>query len=71
VRASATRIVRDLFAAFMADPSAMGDKHRHNGIEDLPVELRARKVRDYLAGMTDTYAVAAHRRLFDHTPELR
>ncbi|SOE08399.1 dGTPase [Hoeflea halophila] len=71
VRASATRIVRDLFAAFMSDPSAMGDKHRHKGIEDLPVELRARKVRDYLAGMTDTYAVAAHRRLFDHTPDLR
>ena len=71
VRASATRIVRDLFAAFMADPSSMGDKHRHKGIEALPVELRARKVRDYLAGMTDTYAVVAHRRLFDHTPELR
>ena len=49
----------------------MGDKHSHTGIEDLAVELRARKVRDYLAGMTDTYAVAAHRRLFDHTPELR
>jgi dGTPase len=71
VRASATQIVRDLFAAFMAEPGAMGDKHRHAGIEDLAVNLRARKVRDYLAGMTDTYAIAAHRRLFDHTPELR
>ena len=71
VRASATRIVRDLFAAFMAEPSAMGDKHRHKGIEDLAVDMRARKVRDYLAGMTDTYAIEAHRRLFDHTPELR
>lgn len=71
VRASATQIVRDLFAAFMAEPSAMGDKHSHAGFEDLPETLRARKVRDYLAGMTDTYAIAAHRRLFDHTPELR
>jgi dGTPase len=71
VRAHAAQIVRDLYSAFMADPSAMGEKHRHAGIEDLPVALRARKVRDYLAGMTDTYAVAAHRRLFDHTPELR
>ena len=71
VRASATRIVRDLFAAFMAEPSEMGDKHSHEGIEAPAVELRARKVRDYLAGMTDTYAIAAHRRLFDHTPELR
>jgi len=71
VRANATLIVKDLYAAFMADPGGMGDKHARAGIEDLPVELRARKVRDYLAGMTDTYAVAAHRRLFDHTPELR
>ncbi|MEP3436481.1 MAG: deoxyguanosinetriphosphate triphosphohydrolase [Hoeflea sp.] len=71
VRANATKIVRDLYSAFMTDPSEMGDKHTHAGIEQLPVELRARKVRDYLAGMTDTYAIAAHRRLFDHTPELR
>ncbi|MDP2120143.1 MAG: deoxyguanosinetriphosphate triphosphohydrolase [Hoeflea sp.] len=71
VRANATRIVQDLYAVFMADPGVMGDKHATTGIEDLPVDLRARKVRDYLAGMTDTYAVAAHRRLFDHTPELR
>jgi dGTPase len=43
VRASATLIVRDLFSAFMADPSAMGEKHRHAGIEDLPVaSVRAR-----------------------------
>jgi dGTPase len=27
VRANATRIVRDLFSAFMSDPGAMGDKH--------------------------------------------
>lgn len=71
VRANATRIVRDLYRAFMDDPSAMGDKHAPSGIQNVPRELRARKVRDYLAGMTDTYAVAAHRRLFDHTPELR
>ena len=24
---------------------------------------------DFLAGMTDTYAVREHRRLFDHTPD--
>jgi dGTPase len=31
VRANATRIVRDLFSAFMADPGAMGDKHAGAG----------------------------------------
>jgi len=71
VRAHATQIVQDLFSAFMADPSIMGEKHEYAGIDDLPDKMRAQGVRDYLAGMTDTYAIAAHRRLFDHTPELR
>ena len=31
---------------------------------------RATLIADYLAGMTDRYAIAEHRRLFDHTPEL-
>lgn len=32
---------------------------------------RARLICDYIAGMTDRYAVAEHRRLFDETPELQ
>ncbi len=31
----------------------------------------ARVVCDYIAGMTDRYALAEHQRLFDVTPELR
>jgi dGTPase len=31
----------------------------------------ARRVSDYIAGMTDGYAVQEHRRLFASTPELR
>jgi dGTPase len=71
VRESATRIVNDLFSAFMANPGAMGDKYSHAGFDDLSPALRMQRVSDYLSGMTDTYAIAAHRRLFDHTPELR
>lgn len=71
VRANATQIVRDLFSAYMEDPGAMGDRHAGGKIADMPADRRARRVRDYIAGMTDTYAIAAHRRLFDHTPELR
>ena len=26
--------------------------------------------KEFLAGMTDTYAIKEHRRLFDHTPDL-
>jgi dGTPase len=71
VRANATRIVRDLFSAFMADPGAMGDKHSGAEVSEMAEDELAQRVRDYIAGMTDTYAIAAHRRLFDHTPELR
>jgi dGTPase len=31
----------------------------------------ARRVADYIAGMTDGYALVEHRRLFAVTPELR
>ncbi len=32
--------------------------------------IKARHVADFLAGMTDTYALKEHRRLFDRTPDL-
>ena len=32
---------------------------------------RARRIADFIAGMTDRYALAEHARLFDSTPELR
>lgn len=71
VRTQAARIVADLFAAYMADPSEMGEERWKAELVDLPEARRARYVRDYIAGMTDTYAINAHRRLFDRTPELR
>jgi deoxyguanosinetriphosphate triphosphohydrolase, putative len=71
VRAQAAEIVRDLFHAYMEDPTRMGEAWAKEDIARLPPERRARYVRDYLAGMTDTYAMNAHRRLFDRTPELR
>jgi dGTPase len=40
-------------------------------IAGLSEAAKARHVGDYLAGMTDSYAVNAHRRLFDQTPDLR
>ena len=32
---------------------------------------KERIVADFIAGMTDRYAVSEHQQLFDHTPELR
>ncbi|PRD41240.1 deoxyguanosinetriphosphate triphosphohydrolase [Phyllobacterium phragmitis] len=69
VRNSADQIVRDLFDAYMNDPSALPEEW-HAGLETCALPVQARRIADFLAGMTDNYAIREHRRLFDHTPEL-
>jgi dGTPase len=69
VRADADQIVRDLFDAYFADPRAMPEGWRE-GLDRADDAVKARSVADFLAGMTDTYALKEHRRLFDRTPDL-
>jgi len=69
VRAKAEEVVRNLFDAYMADPRAMPEGWRE-GLDRAEERIKARHVADFLAGMTDTYALKEHARLFDHTPEL-
>ena len=71
IRAGAAQIVTDLFGAYMNDPGEMQSHYWVDHIAGLAEPAKARHVGDYLAGMTDTYAISAHRRLFDHTPDLR
>jgi len=71
VRANAAAIVVDLYHAFMADPREMQKHYWIDQIAGMAEPAKARHVGDYIAGMTDTYAIAVHKRLFDHTPELR
>ncbi|MBB3389485.1 dGTPase [Rhizobium sp. BK275] len=71
IRAGAAQIVKDLFGAYMANPKEMQSHYWVDHIAGLSDAPKARHVGDYLAGMTDTYAISAHRRLFDHTPDLR
>ncbi|QLF70287.1 deoxyguanosinetriphosphate triphosphohydrolase [Peteryoungia desertarenae] len=71
IRAGAAQIVTDLFHAYMADPTLMKSHFWVNHISGLNTPAKARHVGDYLAGMTDTYAVRVHRELFDRTPDLR
>ena len=52
----AQEVVRELFAAYMADPQQMPAAHAARAD-------RARAVADYLAGMTDRFAVREHERL--------
>ncbi|MCJ9669796.1 MULTISPECIES: deoxyguanosinetriphosphate triphosphohydrolase [unclassified Neorhizobium] len=71
IRAGASQIVSDLFNAYMNDPSLMRSHYWVNHIAGLGETARARHVGDYLAGMTDTFAIKAHGELFDQTPDLR
>jgi dGTPase len=69
VRREADHIVRDLFDAYFTDPRAM-PKGWREGLDRAEEPIRARHVSDFLAGMTDTYAIKEHKRLFDRTPDL-
>ena len=65
--AKARRVVRELFDAFFNDPALMPDEHEaRTRLELVPGPAgRARAVADYIAGMTDRYAILEHSRLFD------
>lgn len=55
----ARRIVRELFQAFMQEPRLLADDYRR---EDRVAQARA--IADYIAGMTDRYAIREHEQLF-------
>ena len=69
LRERAEAVVRDLYTYFAANPKEMGGAWAGQ-VDRLEAPGRARLVADYLAGMTDIFALKAHRRLFDHTPDL-
>ena len=66
----AETVVADLFDRYLAEPGEMGSAWS-DAMTRLGTEKRARRVADYLSGMTDSYALGEHRRLFDATPDLR
>ncbi|KAA5606895.1 deoxyguanosinetriphosphate triphosphohydrolase [Roseospira marina] len=64
----ARRVVRDLFDLLLAEPILLpsGWAERARAAED-DTTKRARVVADYIAGMTDRFALDEHARLFDPT----
>jgi dGTPase len=60
-RVKASRIVRELFDAFMAEPVLMPPDYVTAAGD---ATAQARKIADYIAGMTDRYAIREHRRIF-------
>jgi dGTPase len=70
VMTGAETVVADLFRHYAAHPETMPESWS----AALPGRNERQSVRliaDFVAGMTDRYAIAEHRRLFDATPELR
>jgi dGTPase len=63
MRAKAARVVTDLFEAFHADPALMPPEWAADATA--PGAARARVVSDYIAGMTDRFALEEHRKLMD------
>jgi dGTPase len=63
----AREVTAELLAAYAADPALMGE----GWAGSLPPQepQRSRHIADYIAGMTDRYAIAAHARIYGRTPE--
>ncbi len=55
----AQRVLTELFTAFREDPRLLPTQDQVRAREDAP-----RAIADYIAGMTDRYAIREHRRLF-------
>ena len=70
IMTDAESVVTDLFELYRARIYALPPEWREQARDRRP-ETYARHVCDFIAGMTDRYALAEHRRLFDATPDLR
>ena len=70
VMSEAANVVRDLFARYSTHPDDLPPEWR-DGLAAMDEAGRARHIADFIAGMTDCFALAEHTRLFDSTPELR
>ena len=65
----ARRIIRDLFDLYFNEPDLLAEDWRRQAeIDDKT--MRARIICDYIAGMTDRFAMEEHRRLFDISDSL-
>jgi dGTPase len=70
IMGDAERLVCDLFRRYLEQPGDMPAEWAQlaDGADEA---ARLRHIADFIAGMTDRYALVEHARLFDSTPELR
>jgi dGTPase len=70
VMGEAEQIVADLFARYRTSPGDLPAEWLEGSGQESDAE-RARRIGNFIAGMTDRYALIEHQRLFDSTPDLR
>jgi dGTPase len=71
VMGEAEQILFDLFARYQTMPADLpAEWLPHSGDTETETE-RARRIGNFIAGMTDRFALTEHQRLFDSTPDLR
>jgi len=69
IMSQAETMVVDLFRRYFEDPLLLPDGWRQD-VAGLPDAMRGPRTVDFVAGMTDRYAIEEHLRLFDQTPDL-
>ena len=70
VMGEAEQIVVDLFDRYRKSPGKLPPEWLEGTGQETDTE-RARRIGNFIAGMTDRYALVEHQRLFDSTPDLR
>jgi dGTPase len=68
IMGQAERVVSDLFGHFLRHPTDLPSEWQMAAADE---RVLARRTADFIAGMTDSYALDQHRRFFDSTPDLR
>ena len=71
VMGEAEQILFDLFARYQTKPADLPAEWLPHGGESETETERARRIGNFIAGMTDRFALTEHQRLFDSTPDLR
>jgi dGTPase len=71
VMGEAEQILFDLFARYQTKPADLPTEWLPHGGESETETERARRIGNFIAGMTDRFALTEHQRLFDSTPDLR
>ena len=70
IMGEAEEVVRRLFAYYVDTPSDLPSDWL-DGLGPSDAASRALRIADFIAGMTDRYAMVEHTRIFGATPELR